>query len=126
MNDSMFNMLWRHRTRQRERASRSAERSGEPYRDPTHVIQYKGLPVEKVHRGFKRHTRLLGWADVTPNTLRHTFATHAARHANEVDMTLTDLMKAMGHSNIKTTMRYLKHFPGRHRKVIQAAHKKKK
>lgn len=126
MSDSIYIMLRRLHNRQRERATRAADRYGEPYREPTHVIQYKGKPVEKAHKGFKRHTRALGWDDVTPNTLRHTFATHAAQHANEVDMTLADLMKAMGHSNIKTTMRYLKHFPGRHKKVIHAARSKKK
>ena len=126
MSDRIYVMLTRHRERQRERERRSAKRSGEPYREPTHVIEYKGLPVEKIHRAFKRHTQALGWHDVTPNTLRHTFATHAARHADEVNMTLMDLMRAMGHSSIKTTMRYAKHMPGRHRKVLQAARKKNK
>ncbi len=127
MDDRIYRMLQTVYRKGMEAEARAEKRGArDARRNLSHVIEHRGQPVQKVTRAFKRYTEALGWHGVTPNTLRHTFATHAARNANEVDLTLMDLMKAMGHSSIKTTMRYAKHMPGQHRKVLQAARKKKK
>lgn len=124
MSPSIHRMLKMAKARAEALAGRRAKRYGEPYQPPEYVIQYKGKRATKVHKAFKRYCTDLGMPEVTPNTLRHSFATLAARHANEVDMTLMDLMRAMGHSSIKTTMKYAKHMPGQHRKALQAARRK--
>ncbi len=84
------------------------------------VIEWRGEPVERIARAFRAHARAVGMIDVTPNTLRHTFATWAARKG----IPLHDIGGALGHSSPTTTKRYAKHHPDALREVFQAVRKK--
>lgn len=86
----------------------------------SHVIEWRGLKVERIARAFRNHARTAGLADVTPHTLRHTFATWAARKG----IPLHDIGGAMGHSSPTTTKKYAKHHPDAHREVFEAVRKK--
>lgn len=56
----------------------------------------------QVDRVFKRATGRLGWDDVTPHTLRHTFASHLVMKGTSLRV-VADLL---GHSSITMVMRY--------------------
>lgn len=56
----------------------------------------------QVDRVFKRATGRLGWDDVTPHTLRHTFASHLVMRGQSLRV-VADLL---GHSSITMVMRY--------------------
>jgi integrase/recombinase XerC len=49
-----------------------------------------------------RTSTAVGWAQVTPHTLRHTFASRYL----EAGGTLAELRDILGHANIATTDRY--------------------
>lgn len=56
----------------------------------------------QVDRVFKRATTRLGWDDVTPHTLRHTFASHLVMRGTSLRV-VADLL---GHSSLAMVMRY--------------------
>ena len=85
-----------------------------------HVIEWRGEPVERIARAFRAHAKAAGLPDVTPHTLRHTFATWAARKG----VPLHDIGGALGHSSPTTTKRYAKHHPDALREVFQAVRRK--
>ncbi len=68
-----------------------------------HLFTYKGQPLQRFRFAFEtaRKRAHLG-SDVTPHTLRHTFASWYRLSGGD----LFDLMELMGHSDIKLTMRY--------------------
>lgn len=66
------------------------------------VIEYAGEAPERVVRGFKRACVELGYGDVSPHTLRHSFATWATLKG----LPLFDTGQALGQSIQATTARY--------------------
>lgn len=61
-------------------------------------------PVKNIQRALKTASRKAGLnKHITPNMLRHTFATHALAAGAD----LKSVMEIMGHKNIETTNRYL-------------------
>jgi len=85
-----------------------------------HVIEWRGKPVERIVRAFRNHARAAGLSDATPHTLRHTFATWAARKG----VPLYAIGGALGHASPNTTKRYAKHHPDALRDVFQAVRRK--
>jgi integrase len=107
---------------ERRRQLREAEAMGRPA--PTHVLSFEGQPVKNVRKAFTKACVDLGILDTSPNTLRHTFGTWAARNSGKTKISLYDIAGAMAHSNIATTQRYAKHMPEAHIKVVESASKK--
>jgi integrase len=85
-----------------------------------HVISWGGGKVDRIVRAFRRHMDAIGLHDVTPHTLRHTFATWAAQGGASLFL----VGRALGQSNITTTERYAKHQPETLREVTRAARRK--
>jgi integrase len=85
-----------------------------------HVISWRGKRCERIVKAFRSHMRELGLNDVTPHTLRHTFATWAAQKG----VSLFLIGRTLGHSNSTTTDRYAKHQPDALREVTRAVRRK--
>jgi len=68
------------------------------------LVSYTGEPLRpsSLRRSFTRYARRCGITG-TPHTLRHSFATKAIRRG----VNPFKLMRLLGHSDIKTTMRYV-------------------
>ena len=68
------------------------------------LVSYTGEPLRpsSLRRSFTRYARRCGITG-TPHTLRHSFATWYMRNGGNVFM----LQRILGHSDIKTTMRYV-------------------
>jgi integrase len=79
-----------------------------------HVIEWRGKPVARVVRAFHNHMHAIDLKDVTPHTLRHTFATWAARKGHS----LHAIGGVLGQSVAATTERYAKHQPEALRAVV--------
>lgn len=85
-----------------------------------YVISFRGEKVDRIVRGFRRNMVELGLEDVTPHTLRHTFATWAAMKGQPLFL----IGKALGQSEARTTERYAKHQPEALRAVTDAVWRK--
>ena len=88
--------------------------------DTDHVITWNGEPVGRILRAFSRHMDWLGMPDVTPHTLRHTFATWAAQKG----VSLFLVGRALGQSSQSVTDRYAKHQPDALRAVTEAVRRR--
>jgi len=68
------------------------------------LVSYTGEPLRpsSLRRSFQRYARRAG-IEGTPHVLRHSFATKAVRNGVSPFV----LMRLLGHSDIKTTMRYV-------------------
>lgn len=87
-----------------------------------HVIEFEGAPIRRIRRALSRAFQEIGLTDVSPHTLRHTFATWAAMGGAPLYI----LGGALGHSNPSTTARYAKYQPEAFKDVIRASRKKRK
>lgn len=96
---------------------RNQARKGGPV---AHVIQWKGLPCGRIAQAFRRHAEAAGLGDVTPHTLRHTFATWTAQKG----VPLFLIGRTIGQSVSSTTEKYAKHQPEALRAVLKAARRK--
>jgi len=106
------------RKRQREEAKERGRKA------PQTVISFEGRPVNVTRKAFVKACEAVGIMDTTPNTLRHTFGTWAARNSGKTNISLFDIGGAMAHSNVQTTQRYAKHMPGAHMSVVNSAGKR--
>jgi integrase len=98
---------------------RSLRKAKELSRSP-YVIEWRGGRVARIIRAFRGHMDALGFVDVTPHTLRHTFATWAAMKG----VPLQHIGGALGQSVVTTTARYAKHHPDSQRAVFKAVRRK--
>lgn len=75
-----------------------------PNEEDALFVNHRGSRLTR--QGFwlilKAYARQAGIDDVTPHTLRHSFATHALRHGYE----LRDVQQMLGHVSISTTQVY--------------------
>ena len=76
------------------------------------------ITVRTVHRMVTGIARELGLYNVTPHTLRHTFATHML----EGNAPLRVVQELLGHENLGTTQKYLQITPGQMVRSYCAAH----
>lgn len=76
------------------------------------------ITVRTVHRLVVRAARSAGLENVTPHSVRHSFATHML----EGGALLNVLQALLGHESLLTTQRYLKITPGHLRDSYMAAH----
>jgi integrase len=90
-------------------------------RKPGHVITWGGKQVTRIIKAFRANAEEVGLEDVTPHTLRHTFGTWAAGGGAD----LLQLGRAMGHTRVKTTERYIKTQTEGLRSVLNAARRGK-
>jgi integrase len=68
-----------------------------------HVILYQGRPVRNVSHAFRNLCRDLEVEDFRLHDLRHSYASALFKATNELKV----VQKALGHSDLKTTTRYL-------------------
>jgi integrase len=85
-----------------------------------YVITSRGEKCDRIVRGFRANMKELGLDDVTPHTLRHTFATWAALKGEPLFL----IGKALGQSVARTTERYAQHQPEALRSVTNAVRRK--
>lgn len=75
-----------------------------PNEETALFVNHRGSRLTR--QGFwlilKAYARQAGIEDITPHTLRHSFATHALRHGYE----LRDVQQMLGHVSISTTQVY--------------------
>ena len=76
------------------------------------------ITVRTVHRLVVQAARNLGLENVTPHSVRHSFATHML----EGGASLRVLQELLGHESLLTTQRYLNITPGHLRDSYMAAH----
>lgn len=76
------------------------------------------ITVRTVHRLVVQAARNAGLENVTPHSVRHSFATHML----EGGASLNVLQELLGHESLLTTQRYLKVTPGHLRDSYMAAH----
>ncbi|MEM7034974.1 MAG: site-specific integrase, partial [Chloroflexota bacterium] len=82
---------------------------------PWVFTDYQGKRVEDVKRSFSTAVKRAGLKEVTPHTLRHTFASWLVQN----DVEIVKVSKLMRHSDIKMTMRYAHLAPNTNRKEIE-------
>lgn len=100
---------------------KALERAHRAARTP-YVIEWGGQPVDRIIRAFRRQAKLAGLDDVTPHTLRHTFATWAGNNGAPVLL----LARQLGHARTSTTERYAKRQVEAQRVVQKAARARKR
>ena len=89
--------------------------------EPGFLFPGKGgaaITVRTVHRLVVQAARNAGLENVTPHSVRHSFATHML----EGGASLNVLQELLGHESLLTTQRYLKITPGHLRDSYMAAH----
>ncbi|MBI5055037.1 MAG: site-specific integrase [Nitrospirae bacterium] len=80
------------------------------------VFSTTDTPVRSIQRSLKTASEKAGLNNhVTPNMIRHTFATHALWAGADIK----SVMDIMGHKNIETTNRYLHSIPETLRRTVQ-------
>ncbi|MFM7010617.1 MAG: tyrosine-type recombinase/integrase [Betaproteobacteria bacterium] len=70
-----------------------------------HVIEWDGLPVKCIMKGFKAAAKAAGLKDVSPHTLRHT----AATWLEEGDVDMGRISRLLGHRDRRTTEKLYSH-----------------
>lgn len=75
-----------------------------------YVIEWGGLPLKKITRGFSSAVKAAGLENVTPHVLRHTSAVHMA----EAGIPMSEISQYMGHSNTSITERVYARFSPDH------------
>lgn len=86
-----------------------------------HIVAWRGEKVGRIVRAFTRHAKAAGLGDdVTPHTLRHTYATWAAL----AGVPLFLIGRSLGQSMASTTERYAKHQPNALLQVTRAVRRK--
>ena len=78
----------------------------------------KSITVRTVHRLVVQAACQAGLENVTPHSVRHSFATHML----EGGAALNVLQELLGHESLLTTQKYLKITPGRLRESYMASH----
>ncbi|MEK7469260.1 MAG: site-specific integrase [Planctomycetota bacterium] len=72
------------------------------------------LPFRDVYHALQRATRQAGLRDVSFHTLRHTFASHLAA----AGVGINTIKELLGHSDLKTTARYLHLAPNEKKEAV--------
>jgi integrase/recombinase XerD len=68
---------------------------------------------------FHRWYRHLGFEGCSSHSGRRTFTTNAARKISTVGGSLRDVQALAGHSNLRTTQRYIEENPEAHARVVE-------
>src|ERR1700739_2319347 len=68
---------------------------------------------------FHRWYRPLGFVGCSSHSGRRTFITNAARKISTVGGSLRDVQELAGHSNLRTTQRYIDENPEAHARVVE-------
>ncbi|MBI5741326.1 MAG: tyrosine-type recombinase/integrase [Nitrospirae bacterium] len=80
------------------------------------VFSNTEIPVRSIQKSLKTASEKAGLTKhVTPNMIRHTFATHALWAGADIK----SVMDIMGHKNIETTNRYLHSIPETLKRTVQ-------
>lgn len=77
--------------------------------DSDYIFTYKGLPIKRINKGWNRALERAGLPHQTIHTLRHTHATWVYNSTGDLRL----VKDSLGHSNIKTTLKYAHPFPNR-------------
>lgn len=86
----------------------------------THVVSFRGERCTRIARGFTRRAAAAGLKNVTPHTLRHTYASWAAMKG----VPLWLIGQAIGQKTVSVTERYAKHQPEALKAVMDAVRRK--
>jgi integrase/recombinase XerD len=68
---------------------------------------------------FHRWYRHLGFQGCSSHSGRRTFITNAARRISTVGGSLRDAQVLAGHSNLRTTQRYIEENPEAHARIVE-------
>jgi integrase/recombinase XerD len=85
----------------------------------THLFTNRGKPITRhfVWAMIKRYAEQLGLEDISPHTLRHSFATHLLQRGADS----RSVQALLGHSDISTTQIYT-HITDRHLRAAYDRH----
>jgi integrase/recombinase XerD len=102
--DALQSYLERGRPILARAAERGAEPAGGERQSPALFLNHRGQRLTR--QGFwlilKAYARSAGLSDITPHTLRHSFAAHKLKGGADI----RDLQQMLGHANISTTQIY--------------------
>src|ERR1700761_7349814 len=92
-----------------------------PYAGPYVISTERSLQTspQAIVNMFQRWYRHLGFVGCSSHSGRRTFITRAARIVSTVGGSLRDVQALAGHSNLRTTQRYIDENPDAHARVVE-------
>ena len=107
LNDAMINILKQHKEEQKE----LAKANNKQFKETDWVFTtkvYTGMLHDYIDDKFRKvmnETKILGYKEITPHCLRHTYCTMGIENGTRVE----EMRDVLGHSNIAVTANWYTH-----------------